>query len=120
MLGAVRNVTLPVPVIAAGGIGCLLAGALTGYVLAPHSSAHDTATVASFDTKTSVLCLAGGSIKDEKDHDADGRLCGVLRRSDGMSAPKVGQKFRYVIVRTSGTVHGKTQHQTLIYGTVVA
>ena len=103
----------------AGGVGCLLAGALTGYALAPHASSHDTATVASFDRHSSQLCLEGGSVPDESGLNADGELCGVLRRSNNQAAPRVGQKFRYVVVRTSGTVHGEKQHQTVIFGTVV-
>lgn len=115
----VRNVTLPAPVLVAGGVGCLLAGALTGYVLAPHSHSHNTATVESFDTKTSQLCLSGGSVADEPGITDDGLLCGVLRRSTTERAPRVGQKFRYVVVRTSGTVDGEKHQQTLLYGTVV-
>ncbi|HEX7739235.1 MAG TPA: hypothetical protein VF426_06275 [Marmoricola sp.] len=114
-----RNVTLPAPMLVAGGVGCLLAGALTGYVLAPHKHSHDTATVHSFNTKTSQLCLSGGSVSDDSGVTDDGYLCGVLRRSNNQAAPRAGQKFRYVVIRTSGTANGEKQHQTVIYGTVV-
>lgn len=114
-----RNVTLPGSVLLAGGVGCLLAGALTGYVIAGHDSDRTTGTVASFNHDTSTLCLEGGSVSDESGLTDDGELCGVLRRSSNQRAPKPGQKFRYVVVRTSGTVDGTKHEQTLLYGTVV-
>jgi hypothetical protein len=103
----------------AGGVFLLLAGALTGFVLAPDSPNHTTASVASFNAKTSQLCLSGDGVKNEKDLNAEGQLCGVWRRSGVERKPKVGEQFRYVVVRTSGTADGKSQHQIAIYGDVV-
>lgn len=111
--------TLPTPVVVAGGVFLLLAGALTGFVLAPDSPSHTTASVASFNAKTSQLCLSGDGVKDEEDLNTEGQLCGVWRRSGVEGRPKVGDQFRYVAVRTSGTAGGKAQHQIAIYGDVV-
>lgn len=113
-----RNVTLPAPVLAVGGVFCLLAGALTGFVLARQHGDDSTATVASYDTHDSVLCLRDASASSGEKN-SDGELCGVWRRSGVESFPHVGERFRYVVVRTSGTSRGRAQEQTVIYGDVV-
>lgn len=114
-----RNLTLPIPVVVAGVVLCLLAGGVVGAVLAPDAPDRTTAKVASFDTHTSVLCLEGDSVKDEPDLNGDGQLCAVWRHSGPFHRPHAGDKFRYVTVRTTGTSTDKTKKQTLIYGDVV-
>ena len=61
----VGNVTLPTPVFLAGGAFCLLAGYLVGAVVGPETQHGTTATVVSFESGTSRLCLEGDSVKDE-------------------------------------------------------
>ena len=48
-----------------------------------------------------------------------GRLCGTLRRTPNSKLPREGDGFRFVSVRTSGEVNGKTEQQVVIYGDVV-
>jgi hypothetical protein len=115
----VGNVTLPTPVVVAGAVLCLLVGGVVGVVVAPDPPDRTTAEVASFNAKTSVLCLEGESVKDEPGLDDDGRLCAVWRHAGRYHRPRVGEKFRYVTVRTTGTVQGEKKQQTVIYGDVV-
>jgi hypothetical protein len=115
----VGNVTLPTPVVVAGVAVCLLAGGVVGLVVAPDPPDHSTATVASFDPHTSVLCLKGDSVKDEPRLNDDGELCAVWRHAGRYHRPQPGQRFRYVTVRTTGTSGGEKQQQTVIYGDVV-
>jgi hypothetical protein len=110
---------MPTPVVVAGAVLCLLVGGVVGVVVAPDSPNRTTAEVASFNAKTSVLCLEGGSVKHEAGLNDDGELCAVWRHAGRYNRPQVGQHFRYVTVRTSGTVQGKKQQQTVIYGDVV-
>ena len=113
------NVTLPTPVFLAGGALCLLAGYLVGSVVGPDTPDRTTAEVVSYTTSTSRLCLKGDAITDQEGVDADGRLCGTLRRTPNAALPRKGDDFRFVSVRTSGVVDGKTQRQVVIYGDVV-
>ena len=113
------NVTLPTPVFLAGGALCLVAGILVGSVLLPDTPARTTAQVVSFDATKSRLCLEGEAIEDQEGVDQDGRLCGTLRRTPSADTPRKGDEFRFVSVRTSGEVDGKTEQQIVIYGDVV-
>ena len=67
---------------------------------------------------TAKLCLEGDAVKDQDGAD-DGQLCGTLSRTPNSSVPAKGDDFRFVSVRTSGEVDGKTQQQVVIYGDVV-
>ena len=113
------NVTLPTPVFLAGGALCLLAGYLVGSVVGPDTPERTTAEVVSFNRDDSRLCLVGEAIKDQEGVDDAGRLCGTLRRTPNSTLPREGDGFRFVSVRTSGEVNGKTEQQVVIYGDVV-
>ncbi len=113
------NVTLPTPVFLAGGALCLLAGYLVGSVAGPDTPQRTTAEVVSFDSGSSRLCLKGEAITDQEGVDADGTLCGTLRRTPNAAEPSEGENFRFVSVRTSDEVRGKTRQQIVIYGDVV-
>jgi hypothetical protein len=115
----VGNVTLPTPVFLAGGALCLVAGYLAGAVTGPGTPDRTTGQVVSFDTTKSRLCLAGDAIKDQEGADPDGTLCGTLRRTPNGALPRKGDDFRFVSVRTSTVVQGKTEQQVVIYGDVV-
>jgi hypothetical protein len=115
----VGNVTLPTPVFLAGGALCLLAGYLVGSVVGPDTPDRTTGQVVSYDRTESRLCLEGEAITDQEGVDKDGRLCGTLRRTPNSTLPRKGDDFRFVSVRTSGKVDGKTQQQVVIYGDVV-
>lgn len=115
----VGNVTLPTPLVVAGGAFCLLAGALAGFVLAPDSHDQNTATVVSYQAGDSQLCLSGSRASAEKGADDKGELCGVWRHSGITHVPQPGQKFRFVTVYTSGTSGGEEHRQTVLYGDVV-
>jgi hypothetical protein len=119
MLCGVGNVTLPTPVFVAGGALCVLAGYLIGSVVAPDTPERTTAVVASYDSETAELCLTGDAIKDQEGAASNGKLCGNWRRTPGALTPTKGDKFRFVSVSTSGTSHGKAEHQVLIYGDIV-
>ena len=118
MLRRVGNVTLPTPVFLAGGALCLLAGYLAGSVLSPGTPDPTTATVLSFDSAHSRLCLEGGAVTDQEGA-RNGHLCGTLRRPPGAATPAKGDTFRFVSVVTSGTVHGRDEQQVVLYGSVV-
>lgn len=113
------NVTLPTPVFLAGGALCLLAGYLVGSVVGPDTPDRTTGEVVSFKPSTSRLCLKGDAISDQEGADAADQLCGTLRRTPNTALPRKGDDFRFVSVRTSGVVDGKTQRQVVIYGDVV-
>lgn len=113
------NVTLPTPVFLSGGALCLLAGYLAGSVLGPDTPVRTTGTVVSFDAKTSQLCLEGETLAEQEGTDPDGRLCGILRSSPDDDPPSEGDEFRFVSVRTSGEVDGRSEQQVVIYGDVV-
>lgn len=113
------NVTLPTPVFLAGGALCLLAGYLAGSVVGGGTPDRTTGQVVSFSSTSSRLCLEGDSLGDQEGVDADGRLCGTLRSTPDAQVPTKGDEFRFVSVRTSGKVDGKTQQQIVIYGDVV-
>ena len=112
------NVTLPTPVFVAGGALCLLAGYLIGTVTGPDTPHRTTATVVSFDSRTSRLCLEGDSVKDEKDADANGVLCGTWSHSVDATRPRKGDTFRFVALDTSGVKGSEPRSATIIYGTV--
>lgn len=114
------NVTLPTPVFLAGGALCLLAGYLAGSVVGGDSTdQRTTAQVASFDPSRVRLCLEGDAIKGREGVNADGQLCGTLRRTPNARTPVKGDSFRFVTVLTTDTVNGKKQQQVVIYGDVV-
>lgn len=113
------NVTLPTPVFLAGGALCLVAGYLVGTVAGPGTPERTTATVVSFDTRGSRLCLEGDAAKDQDGADADGRLCGTWRHNPSSRTPVKGDDFRFVAVSTSGEVDGKKEQQVVIYGDVL-
>jgi hypothetical protein len=115
----VGNVTLPTPVFLAGGALCVVAGILVGSVLLPDTPERTTAKVVSFDPSKSQLCLKGDAIEDQEGVDSGGKLCGTLRRTQGSQTPRKGDDFRFVSLRTSGEVDGKTEQQIVIYGDVV-
>ncbi|MFL6158261.1 MAG: hypothetical protein ACJ72D_19385 [Marmoricola sp.] len=112
------NVTLPTPVFIAGGALCLVAGYLIGTVAGPDTPHRTTATVVSFDSKTSRLCLNGGSVKNEKNADENGMLCGTWSHSTDASKPHQGDNFRFVAMDTSGVKGSEPRSATIIYGTV--
>jgi hypothetical protein len=114
----VGNVTLPTPVFVAGGALCLVAGYLIGAVAGPDSPHRSTATVVSFDERTSQLCLEGESVQDEKSLNADGQLCGIWNHSANADIPSKGDKFRFVSMDTSGVSGAVPESKVLIYGTV--
>lgn len=111
--------TLPTPVFVAGGALCLLAGYLVGSLVGPDTPERTTATVVSFDSAKSRLCLEGEAIQDQEGADAEGELCGTLRRTPNSELPRKGDEFRFVSVRTSGELDGRTEQQVVIYGDVV-
>ena len=113
------NVTLPTPVFLAGGALCIVAGYLVGSVVGPDTPARTTARVVSYDSGTDKLCLEGDAIKDQEGVDSSGHLCGTLRRTPNSEDPAKGDEFRFVSVRTTGVVDGKTREQIVIYGAVV-
>ena len=101
--------TLPTPVFLAGGALCVVAGYLLGSVSAPDTPERTTGQVVSFDSGKSRLCLEGDAIEDQEGVDADGKLCGTLRRTPNAQLPRKGDDFRFVSVRTSGEVDGKAR-----------
>jgi hypothetical protein len=115
----VGNVTLPTPVFLAGGALCLVAGYLVGSVVGPDTPDRTTAKVVSFDSSDAKLCLEGDAIKDQEGVDSSGKLCGTLRRTPNSQFPVKGDDFRFVSVRTSDEVNGRTRQQVVIYGDVV-
>jgi hypothetical protein len=115
----VGNVTLPTPVFVAGGALCLLAGYLVGSLVGPDTPERTTATVVSFDSSKSRLCLEGETIEDQEGADPEGKLCGTLRRTPTSEVPRKGDQFRFVSVRTSGELDGRTEQQVVIFGDVV-
>jgi hypothetical protein len=113
-------VTLPTPVFFAGGALCVVAGMLVGgVVLSPDTPQRTTATVVSYDSSRSRLCLEGDGIKDQEGVDDNGHLCGTLRRTPNSRLPTKGENFRFVSVRTTGELNGKAQQEVVIYGDVV-
>lgn len=116
---AVGNVTLPTPIFLAGGALCVVAGILVGHILLPDTPERTTAEVVSFDPSKSRLCLQGDAIEDQEGVDPEGRLCGTLRRTPNAKTPQKGDEFRFVSVRNSREVDGRTDQQIVIYGDVV-
>ena len=113
------NVTLPTPVFVAGGALCLVAGYLVGSLAGPGTPERTTATVVSYDSGTSRLCLQGDATKDQEGSGSDGTLCGTWRHNPGSATPAKGDDFRFVSVATSGESGGKKQSQVVIYGDVL-
>lgn len=111
--------TLPTPLFLAGGALCLVAGYLVGAVVGPDTPERTTAQVVSYDASKSRLCLEGDAIKDQEGADPEGRLCGTLRRTPSSEVPRKGDDFRFVSVRTTGEVDGRTEEQIVIFGDVV-
>ena len=112
------NVTLPTPVFIAGGALCLVAGYLVGTVAGPDTPHRTTATVVSFNAKTSRLCLEGDSVKNEKAVDENGVLCGTWSHSVDATRPHKGDRFRFVSLDTSGVKGSEPRSATVIYGSV--
>ena len=113
------NVTLPTPVFVATGALCLVAGYLVGTLSGPGTPQRTTATVSSFDARSSTLCLTGESVADEELVGDDGELCGIWTRSPGSRLPEEGDRFRYVAQDTSGVTGAVPGAKVLIFGTVV-
>lgn len=106
------NVSLPTPVLVAGGAVCLVGGYLIGAAAAPDTPQRTTATVLSFDG-ISKLCLAGEAVKEEQGVDANGVLCGTWSHAADATVPKKGDSFRFVSMNTRGS-------STALYGAVVS
>lgn len=106
--------TLPTPVLLAGGALCIVGGFLVGVVAGPASPAHTTATVTSFDEATSKLCLKGKAIVGQEG-EQDGQLCGRWRNVQDAQQPAEGDQFRFVSVRQDTA----RAEQVVIYGNVV-
>lgn len=118
MLGHVGNVTLPTPVFVAGGALCLLAGYLAGDVLGSQRETTQTATVVSYQPRTSQLCLEGESVEDEPGVDEEGHLCGTWSHSRGWVRPREGDTFRFIAVDRE-IAKGSNRTGVVIFGTVV-
>jgi hypothetical protein len=106
-------------VFVAGGALCVVAGILVGSVLNPDTPSRTTGTVVSYDGARSRLCLKGDAIEDQEGVDDAGELCGTLRRAPKGQLPRAGDNFRFVSVRTTGELNGKSQQEVVIYGDVV-
>jgi hypothetical protein len=118
----VANVNLPAPVLAAGGVLCLLAGYLLGVVAGPSSPDRATGTVTSYDVGSGRLCLEGDGVAAQDGADDQGVLCGLWQRSAGARTPAVGDSFRFVTVMTAKAPAGTDadrDRRVLIYGDVV-
>lgn len=113
------NVTLPTPVLLAGGALCLVGGYLIGAVAGPDTPDRTTATVVSYERQGSELCLKGDAVADRAGAD-NGRLCGVWRRSNPSTSddPRAGDRFRFATQRVGDEAGGKDT-QTVIYGDLV-
>ena len=116
----VATVTLPTPVVLAGGALCLLAGYLVGAVAGPPETAERrTAEVASYDAAQMRVCLTGKAVDGLAGTDADGELCGTLRRTPSSPVPRAGDTLRFVSVATSEEVAGENRPQVVVIGDVV-
>lgn len=114
------NVTLPTPVVLAGGALCLLAGYLVGSVAgATDQVERRTAEVASYDAGDMRVCLTGPAVEGLPGADDDGRLCGALRRTPSSPVPREGDRMRFVSVATAEQVRGEARSQVVIIGDVV-
>lgn len=112
--------TLPTPVFVAGGALCLLAGYLVGTVAGPEKPERSVATVASFDSSSSTICLEGDSVKDERSVNDEGELCGLWKPAQGLTrTPTKGDKFRFVAMDTTGAGDADPLIKVIIYGNVI-
>jgi hypothetical protein len=91
----VRNVNLPLPVLAFGAVLCLLGGYLLGVVLGPEGPDRSVGTVESYDPRGQRLCLSGDAVEDHESAQ-DGVLCGTWQKAQGSRRPGVGDTFRFV------------------------
>ena len=82
------NVTLPTPVFLAGGALCLVAGYLVGSVAGPDTPDRTRRPWSASTPALAKLCLEGDAIKDQEGVDADGMLCGTLRRTPNSQQPR--------------------------------
>jgi hypothetical protein len=117
------NVNLPTPVaLAAGGL-CVLGGYLLGVVVGPDTVSRTTATVASYDASTSILCLEGDGIDGQEGVVREGRLCGTWRRTTSdQVVPRPGDSFRFVSLSVEDSAEPEPDGQpppTVIYGNLV-
>ncbi|GGF36507.1 hypothetical protein GCM10011519_07560 [Marmoricola endophyticus] len=116
------NVTLPTPVLLAGGALCLVGGYLLGAVTGPDTPDRTTATVVSYQRDDSRLCLRGEAVEDQRGAE-DGELCGVWRRSNPATRddPKAGEEFRFVTQEVSGQEgdQGSGSSTVVIYGDLI-
>jgi len=118
----VANINLPIPVLAAGGSLCLLAGFLLGTVAGPSSPERAQGTVASYDRGTGRLCLEGDAVASQEGADDSGLLCGQWQRTPGARTPAPGDSFRFVSVLTATAPEGidtEIDRRVLIYGDVI-
>lgn len=114
------NVTLPTPVFLAGGALCLLAGYLVGTVIGPEKPERAVATVASYDSSNATVCLEGDAVEEEKGLNDQDQLCGLWKPAQGlMTAPRKGDRFRFVSVDTSGVGDADPRYAVVIYGNVI-
>ena len=108
---------LPTTVLLAGAGLAGLAGYLLGQAGAPGTEALTTAVVQSYDASTDRLCLTGEAVRAEGTGAVEGRLCGRWGRVDDAPPPRVGERFRFVVVRGAGG--GGAAGEVRLFGTPV-
>jgi len=113
------NVNLPAPVALAAGAICLLGGYLVGVLAGPDTTSRTTATVASYDQDTGRLCLTGDGVSEQEGEVQDGTLCGTWRRAGASTAPREGDRFRFVTLSGGSSGAGDDEPSTVIYGDVL-
>jgi hypothetical protein len=109
-------VTLPTPVLVAGGTVCLLVGYLIGGVVSPDAPDRTTAVVSKFDEQNSTLCLKGDAVSNQAHLAKDGTLCGFWNHSANAVLPNLGDKFRFVSI--DSPAGSSSPAQVLLYGAV--
>lgn len=114
------NVNLPTPVALAGGAICILGGYLFGVLAGPDTTSRTTATVVSYDTRSSRLCLTGDGVKGQEGTVEDD-LCGTWRRAGTATRPQKGDQFRFVSLSGGSTTASGDGRRpaTVIYGDVL-
>ena len=114
------NVNLPTPVALAGGAICILGGYLFGVLAGPGTTSRTTATVVSYDTGSSRLCLTGDGVKGQEGK-VDDDLCGTWRRAGTATRPQKGDQFRFVSLSGGSTTASGDGRRpaTVIYGDVL-
>ena len=113
------NINLPTPVAAAGGAICILGGYLLGVLTGPATTSRTTATVASYDRDTGRLCLTGDGVDEQDGPVENDTLCGTWRRAGSSTAPKKGDRFRFVTLSGGSSTGDDDRPTTVIYGDVL-